>query len=234
MSPEAMSSCLEAVARRLPSRRPLSVADIGSGTGRFSVPLANRFGGPVYGIEPSTKMRAVATQEAASPHVTYLCGSMEKIPLEPASCDAAFASYVFHHVADKDAACHEVARVVKADGEFLIRTNFIDRFPDLWWYKYFPRAREADMSMYETLDVLLSRFKLHGWKFGFLDEIEYVASPSRRDDFDKLKLRSLSLFEQLTSDEIDEGFSAIETGITYEPHEPVIHRGDLLTMIKSA
>jgi SAM-dependent methyltransferase len=41
-------------------RRPLAVLDLGSGTGRFAPMLADTFGGPVYGVEPSTRMRQMA------------------------------------------------------------------------------------------------------------------------------------------------------------------------------
>ncbi|MGH3833799.1 MAG: class I SAM-dependent methyltransferase [Pseudonocardiaceae bacterium] len=62
----------------VPARRPLTVLDLGSGTGRFSPALADTFGGPVYGVEPSSRMRAVAV---ATPHpkVSYVAGSAERI-----------------------------------------------------------------------------------------------------------------------------------------------------------
>ena len=58
-----------------PSRRSLAVLDLGSGTGRFTPALAEAFGGPVYGVEPLHKMRAVAERHkmrAVAESSTYI------------------------------------------------------------------------------------------------------------------------------------------------------------------
>jgi cyclopropane fatty-acyl-phospholipid synthase-like methyltransferase len=68
MSPDPLQTWMEAFARHLPETRPLTWLDLGSGTGRMTPALAEAFGGPVYGIEPSDKMRAQANPH---PDVTY-------------------------------------------------------------------------------------------------------------------------------------------------------------------
>jgi ubiquinone/menaquinone biosynthesis C-methylase UbiE len=72
MPPEALHAWMEAFARHLPQARPLVWLDLGSGTGRMTPSLASTFGGPVYGIEPSGRMRAQALACAGHPAVT--CG----------------------------------------------------------------------------------------------------------------------------------------------------------------
>jgi ubiquinone/menaquinone biosynthesis C-methylase UbiE len=225
-----MKKWMDAVAVRFPEHRPLSILDIGSGTGRFSIPMAHTFGGPIYGIEPSSKMRKIAASASAPLNVSYLEGTMEHLPLPSNSCDAGFASYAWHHVTDKDLACSESRRVIKPGGRLLLRTNFADRYPDLWWYKYFPRAREVDVAMYEPLRKVVERFYLHGWSQVALDQVTFVAAESPRQDFERLQQRALSLFEFLTSDEIDEGFAQIARALPSEQDGPVVHSGDLLTL----
>jgi len=78
-----------------PSRRPLAVLDLGSGAGRFTPALAETFGGPVYGVEPSAKMRDAA--EVVRPaNVRYLHGHAENVPLPDASCDLVLMFLSFH------------------------------------------------------------------------------------------------------------------------------------------
>jgi ubiquinone/menaquinone biosynthesis C-methylase UbiE len=234
MNQSVLGSWLEAFARRLPPKRPLTIVDIGSGTGRFTPRLAEIFGGPVFGIEPSSKMRLAAEDESRSSDVTYMAGTAEEIPLSASSCDAALLSYVLHHVKDKDAACEEIGRVVKPGGTLLVRTNFTDRFPALWWYPYFPKAQRIDEAMYETFESVVERFSRHGWKYTNLDEVSVVAAASRREDFERLQKRALSLFEFLTEDEIKEGFEAIEETVDEQPDAPVLHTSDLLVLRKSS
>src|SRR5579863_2019667 len=87
MAPGALETWLDAFAQGWPSRRPLALLDLGSGIGRFTPGLAERFGGPVYGVEPSSKMRAIAEASARHPAVSYLAGEVAHIPLDDAAVD---------------------------------------------------------------------------------------------------------------------------------------------------
>jgi ubiquinone/menaquinone biosynthesis C-methylase UbiE len=149
IGPEALATWMSAFSRWLPEARPLAILDLGSGTGRFSCALADSFGGPVCGIEPSKRMRDVARREAAHRAVSYQRGRAEEIPLPDASCDAALLYFVWHHVEDKPAAARELLRVVRPGGVVLVRTNCSDRMPSLWWYAHFPSAKAVDRAIYE-------------------------------------------------------------------------------------
>ncbi len=56
-----------ALAAYLPEQRPLQFLDLGSGIGRLTPGLADEFAGPVYGVEPSNRMRETAERTAAHP-----------------------------------------------------------------------------------------------------------------------------------------------------------------------
>ncbi|TDD16934.1 class I SAM-dependent methyltransferase [Kribbella turkmenica] len=43
----------------LADERPQTILDLGSGTGRLATGLADAFGGPAYGVEPSDRPRAL-------------------------------------------------------------------------------------------------------------------------------------------------------------------------------
>lgn len=228
LSSEALAACMDAFARWLPQRRPLTLLDLGSGTGRFSPALAEAFGGPVYGIEPSERMREIAQRDAAHPRVQYLAGRAEGIPLPDASCDAVLLYFVWHHVTDKAQAAIELSRVVRSDGVLVVRTNFSDRMPTVWWYEHFPRAKAVDSAIYQPFDVVRSTFTHAGWCLDRLDQITEQVE-SRRQVFQRLKLRALSTFEHLTEDEIAEGFAAIEAALAAEADdEPIATPGDVL------
>lgn len=73
----ALANCIRMFA---PDTRPLTVLDLGSGTGRFSVALPEEFGGPVHVVEPSAKMRAVATARHAHPGFARLDAAVAANP----------------------------------------------------------------------------------------------------------------------------------------------------------
>ncbi|HTZ09557.1 MAG TPA: methyltransferase domain-containing protein [Acidimicrobiales bacterium] len=229
MSDEAQNAWMDAFGRHLPHVRPLRWLDLGSGTGRLTPALATAFGGPVSGVEPSHKMRAHALATARHPSVTYRAGTAEAIPLPDASCDAALLFYVWHHVVDRPRAVAELLRVVCPGGKLFVRTNLADRMPDVWWFRILPEWLEADRRMYRPQEDVINDFTTVGWRFESLDEVRWQRCANVTTEYERLKLRPTSLFEQLSDEEIAEGFARIELVLpSIEDGQPVYETSDLL------
>jgi SAM-dependent methyltransferase len=226
----AMDAWMNAIGRRAGTRRPLAVVDVGSGTGRFTPALADRFGGPVYGVEPAANMRRVAVSSASHPRVTYLDGRAEQLPLADSSCDLALLFFVVHHVADRDAAAAELARVLRPGGTVHVRTQFGDRLRDVSWRRYFPRALEIERSTFPTYDGTVTPFTRAGLELAALDEVEFELAPSIAAHLERLRCRAVSTLELLSEEEIEAGFEAMERAAAAGPGDgPVRETGDLLT-----
>jgi ubiquinone/menaquinone biosynthesis C-methylase UbiE len=213
MSPNALRTWMEAFARHLPETRPLVWLDLGSGIGRMTPSLASAFDGPVYGIEPAAKMRAQAVAHAGHPAVAYEAGSAEHIPLPDSSCDAALLFFVWHHVIDRNGAALELHRVVKEGGKVFVQANFSDRTPDAWWLHVVPDWMKVHQALYQSEEEVLSDFTSAEWTLTSRDEITWIRSSSLAEDFDRLKLRPTSLFEQMSNEEIEAGFARIEAAL---------------------
>ncbi|GAB1508477.1 hypothetical protein JCM33774_05180 [Actinophytocola sp. KF-1] len=226
MTPGALRTWMTAFARRLPDTRPLTWLDLGSGTGRMTPALADAFGGPVHGVEPSDRMRE---QAVAHPAVTYAAGSAEHIPLPDASCDAALLFYVWHHVRDRAAAVRELARVVKPGGTLFVQVNFADRMPDTWWFRVVPEWREVDRKQFRTRAEVTSDFTGAGWTFAGSDEVQWCRSASLAEDHERLKLRSVSVFEHLDDETVTKGFTRIEQALPTLADGPQYETSELLT-----
>ncbi|MBO0841077.1 MAG: class I SAM-dependent methyltransferase [Sciscionella sp.] len=228
MSPEATHTWMTAFARHLPPTRPLTWVDVGSGTGRMTPALASAFGGPVYGVEPSEKMRAQAVARAGHPAVTYAAGSAEHIPLPTASCDAALLFFVWHHVIDRAAAVAELRRVVKPGGTLFVQANFADRMPDVWWFRVVPEWRDADRAQNRSENEVTSDFTDAGWTLAAHDEITWQRSSSMAEDYQKLKMRSVSLFERVSEEVAEAGFAKIEAALPALDNGPQYETSQLL------
>lgn len=213
MSPEALQAWIGAFARHLPETRPLVWLDLGSGTGRMTPSLARTFGGPVYGVEPSDKMRAQAIANAGHPAVTYVAGSAEQIPLPDASCDAALVFYVWHHVADHERAVCELRRVVKPGGMLFLQANFADRMPDVWWFRVVPEWKTVDTGQFRSQDEVRRDFDGAGWTLVARDDVTWLRSASLAEDLERLQLRAVSIFERMSPAMADAGFARIEAAL---------------------
>lgn len=226
-----MTEWMRVFARHAPRKRPLTVLDLGSGTGRLTPALAGALGGRVYGVEPSDRNRAVAESHATDPEVTYLAGSAEAIPLPDASCDLVVMFLVLQHVRDQAAAASEVARVLRPGGRLLIRSAFPERLPELLSYDYFPGARVIDEQIYPRMDHTIELFAAAGLRYITLEEVQQRVADSLADYADGLRLRGSPTFERLTEEEIEAGFAALDVAVAAESRpRPVFEDGDVLVL----
>jgi SAM-dependent methyltransferase len=94
--------------------RPLTVVDLGAGTGILSRQLVG-LGYEVIPVEPDPGMRAKLSEAGGAPEAVE--GSAEAIPLPDASVDAVVAGQAYHWF-DPGKAHPEIARVLKPGGVF--------------------------------------------------------------------------------------------------------------------
>jgi ubiquinone/menaquinone biosynthesis C-methylase UbiE len=232
LSASAISRYMDLFAGFLPERRPLTVVDLGSGTGRFTPGLADAFGGPVYGVEPAAKMREVAEAQAAHPKVSYLAGEAAHIPLPDASADLVLMFLSFHHVTDRAAAAAEIWRVLKPGGVFILRSTFKERIPDHWWRAFFPRSQQVEEAMFPTTAEAQAIFEAAGFE---TVEVVLPVIPFEGDMGEaiaKLKLRAVSVFEHMTEQELDEGFARLDAALAAGGVPPKATTGDFVVFAK--
>jgi len=100
--------------------RGLSIADIGCGTGRHSLRLAEQ-GGHVTGVDFSNGMLDVARSRPGAEAVTFIEHDLgESLPLADASFDRVLCCLVAEHITDLPAFFLELKRIVRPDGFILI------------------------------------------------------------------------------------------------------------------
>jgi ubiquinone/menaquinone biosynthesis C-methylase UbiE len=108
----------------------------------------------LFGVDPAQKMLEVARQ--LTPEARFYMGSCEALPLEDASVDLALSTISFHHWHDHAAGIHEVARVLRPGGSFLL-ADFTSPAWLAWLLLYFRVHSAAQMrALFEQagLDVL--------------------------------------------------------------------------------
>lgn len=223
-------SWMEVFAEVLPERRPLSILDLGCGVGRLSPALAERFGGMVFGVEPSSKMRSLAE---TAPHrgVEYSAGEGARIPLDDHAADAVLMFLSFHHMPDRPAAVRETSRVLKPGGRVLLRGVFSDRLPDAWWASFFPGWQDIQARMFPTLDETISLFSAVGLKPKAFVEVTETYSTSQAEAVERLRLRGISGFEHFSEEALDAGFERLDRALASgDLQVPLDGRSDLLVL----
>ncbi len=109
------------------------IADIGAGTGSYSLALAKQ-GFFLHAVEPSVVMQKQAVEY---PQVKWFTGYAENLPLPDKSVDAVVCILAIHHFNNLEKAFQEMQRVIR-DGTIILLTFDIRFAQKIWLYDYFP------------------------------------------------------------------------------------------------
>lgn len=184
------------------------VLDVGCGTGRLAVALADEARAKVWGIDSSAEMAAVAT-EAAPPGVGIRVGVAERLPFRDGWFDRVTMSLVVHLV-DRAPAFAEARRVVPTDGRVAIATFHPDHFETYWLNPFFPSMQAIDAARFPAPEALGRQLADAG--FVRLESRRLVAEKSidRETALARIRGRHISTFDLLSPDEIEEGTARAE------------------------
>ncbi|HEY6594053.1 MAG TPA: class I SAM-dependent methyltransferase [Asanoa sp.] len=219
LTEQQLQAWISAFAARLPERRPLAGLDVGSGTGRYTPALARAFG-PVTGVEPAVRMREIAQAQSQHPGVRYLAGSAEHMPVPSGSADYALMFLSWAHVQDKPRAAQELARVLRPGGRLLLRSQFSDHLPRLWWLEHFPRSLEVHAAPFQPLHEVIATFTSAGWRVASFGTVTEPSPGTHGDMLERLRLRTYSVFAHFTPDELEAGFRRLEQAVAADPGAP--------------
>ncbi len=126
---KSWKSIVVALMRLLP---PMTVADLGSGDGNFSLLLATR-AKRVLAVDGSEKMLEVGRDQAARngiDNVEFLQGDMEELPIESGSVELAFFSQSLHHALHPARALAQAHRILGPGGRVVVLDLAKHRFEE--------------------------------------------------------------------------------------------------------
>jgi ubiquinone/menaquinone biosynthesis C-methylase UbiE len=128
-----------------------TVADIGAGTGNYSVALAEQ-GWSVIAIEPSAVMRGQCRNHKA---ITWIDAKAESLALPDQSVDAAICVLALHHLQNMPAAFAEMARVVR-NGPIVLFTFDPRAAQPFWLADYFPGIFQSGYEIFPPINDVKS------------------------------------------------------------------------------
>jgi ubiquinone/menaquinone biosynthesis C-methylase UbiE len=210
-----------------------AVADVGCGTGRFSLALARYFAANVYGVDPSQKMLGVAREALAESgseeaRVTFEEGAAERIPLEDASVDLVFISMAYHHLRDRAAACAEFRRILRPTGRLCVRTSTREHADSYLWLSFFPEAREIEMRRTPSGVELRSFVEAHGFKLEAHEVVRQTLARDLAEYYERISLRGLSTLQAIPDAAFAEGLARLRAFCDSQPtQQPVQEEIDL-------
>ncbi len=111
------------------------LADIGGGTGNYSVALREDGWVPTV-IDRSQQMLTFA----ASKGLQTLLADAQSLPLASESFDGAMLISMLHHIEDQAKGLTEATRILRPEGRLAVMAFTREDVSDLWCFDYFPSA----------------------------------------------------------------------------------------------
>jgi ubiquinone/menaquinone biosynthesis C-methylase UbiE len=211
--------------------RPVLI-DLGCGTGRFAMPLAEKLGIAVIGVDPSQKMLREAAQNNSSTHVEYREGSAESIPSDTHSAALIFMSNVFHHVKSLDQALMEMLRVLQPRGIAFIRNYSLENLKSLHYLQFFPEAMQISREMVWPRDALIKHFIARGFAGLSQGTVHQKASPSYEAYMRKIENRVYSDLALISDEAFDLGVAKMKEACPSLESRPVMEEVDYFVFRK--
>src|SRR5947208_71516 len=118
-------------------------ADIGCGTGNYTLPFVDKFR-EVIGVDILDEMLQVARSKPNAKRVRWIPADALNTTLRNEECDAVWLISTLHYFAGKRQKLlfQEIYRILKPDGVVVADTEFAEQHPSLWVVEYFPSLRE--------------------------------------------------------------------------------------------
>jgi SAM-dependent methyltransferase len=203
---------LSAVRQSAPLPPGRKIVDVGCGTGRFSMGLADAYGTHVVGVDRSVKM--LAQIRSRHRHVSFCVADAEALALRQGSLGMLFLSNVVHHLTDLVQAAEGFAHVLQPGGFVVVRNYVRERLPRVPYIEFFPEAYAASIDMLSSTSQIEDAFSRAGFVVVSHRTIEQPVADSPIDYLNKVRSRTYSDLAAIASDAFEAGIARMTAAVS--------------------
>ena len=198
------------------------VLEIGVGTGRIALPLAQHVGG-YFGIDLSAGMLSKLHSKRAAEPIYVTQGDATRLPFADHTFDAAVAVHIFHLIPFWRESLKELARVLKPGGLLLHGSGqrvTESRLDEVWREG---SGREKDRPVQVPAGETRQFLENVGWQPVRGEFVHrYTAQKSPQQYLDNIRDRIWSHCWSMTDDQIGAGYQALQAYISEHYPDPTV------------
>lgn len=211
---------LELIRRHSQANEGANVLDLGCGTGRFALPMAERLGLKVIGADASQEMLDRAASKDAYGKVSWERVDAGRLPYAEGSFDVVWMSHLLHHLDDPGGVIGGCLRVLRPSGTLLVRYGAIEQIRGDVEHTLFPEALEIDEARTPSVQDVERWMTEAG--FGSVESIEVAQEtyPDAKSHLQAIRVRSTSVLTLISSSAFEEGVERAEQYVEAHPDDP--------------
>lgn len=210
---------LDRIAKLSGASESARVLDLGCGTGRFSLPMANRLGFNVTGADSSSDMLAKAQQKDTNSEVNWAPTDAQALTFPEDSFDVVFMSHLLHHVDSPPTVMRECHRILVSSGVVLIRYGAMDQIRDDVEHTFFPQVIEIDEPRTPTRQCTDQWLLDAGFEDLSSEEIMQQTYQTGAAHLDAARAKSTSVLSMISEESFQTGLQRFKEHVDKNPDD---------------
>lgn len=197
------------------------ILDIGCGTGRFTIPFAERFPNhSVTGADKSSNMLEQAQQKLGSNRVTWEVQDICNLGFESESFDLVFVSDLLHHIVDPLEAIRECKRILRPGGWLFCKYGAMENIAQDPEHYFFPDTVAIDAKRTPTQEKVGDWLEEANLRRVMSQTLYEQTRLSGADRLAAARAKSISVLHMIDQDHFDRGIEALKQYVEQNPADP--------------
>ena len=224
-----ISLWMNLISKHITINKTATILDLGCGTGRFALPLANELRLKVTGADSSSAMLAKAKAKDLSNTVTWDIQDADNLTYPDQSFDYIFMSHLLHHVKSPSSVLSNCYQATRDKGAILIRYGAMEQIADDPEHRFFPGVTEIDEPRTPSVRQVEQWLAEAGFDRVQSTEVKQKSYENAQAHFNAASHKGNSVLNMITPEEFAMGLKRFEEYIKENPTDPWLVT-DLLTL----
>ncbi|CUS98324.1 class I SAM-dependent methyltransferase [Candidatus Kryptobacter tengchongensis] len=227
LDPEPIFAIKDILVKHKKWKKPLKIADIGAGTGRYTellIKILKPENVKTILVDASFEMLSVGKTHMGRYNAHFVNSLAEHLPFKNEVFDVIMVFNAIHHF-DFKKFIREARRILKTGGFIFIYTRTQEQNRNSIWGQYFPKFSEKEYRLFWKDELIKKIKRLKNFKVISYIEFEYPRISTIDELLKKAFAKHYSTFYLYKDDEYAQAIEMFKENLMkyYEPDEQIIH-----------